>query len=90
MDENKKSIILHFLTEFLLFSIGIGILIILLWINQFKWSLSILSLWVFFLNAVLFSYWIWKSKVKIWEKSIVGIYFFLIEFIIINSYTVSW
>ncbi len=87
MDEKKKSILIYYLTEFVLFSIGVGILIILLSLNNFDWSISILSLWVFFFNAVLFSYWIWKSKSKIWEKSIAGLYFFLIEIIILNSYT---
>jgi len=89
MDQKNKSILIYYLTEFIFFSIGVGILAILLWIKHFELSLSILSLWTFFFNAVLFSYWLWKSKTKIWEKFIAGIYFFLIEIIIINSYTIS-
>ena len=89
MDEKKKSILIYYLTEFVLFSIGVGILIILLSLNNFDWSISVLSLWIFFFNAVLFSYWIWKSKSRIWEKSIAGLYFFLIEIIILNSYMLA-
>jgi len=84
MDETKKSVLIHYFTEFILLLIGIGILLILLWFQNFNLSLRILSLWVLIYNAVLFSFWFWKSKSKIWEKSIALIYFLLIEIIIIN------
>jgi len=87
MNENKKSIFIYYLTEFILLCIGIGLLVILLWIKQFEFSLGILSLWAFFFNAILFSFWIWKSKSKLFEKIIASTYFLLIEIIIINSYT---
>ena len=85
MDETKKSILIHYFTEFILLLIGIGILFILLWFQNFQLSLRILSLWVLIYNAVLFSFWSWKSKSKIWEKSIALMYFLLIEIIIINA-----
>ena len=87
MNKNKKSIFLYYLTEFALVSLGIGLLAILLWTNQFQLSLELLSLWVFFFNAVLFSFWIWKSQVKLFEKIIASIYCLLIEIIILNSYS---
>jgi len=34
-----------------------------------------------------FTYWVWKNKTKVWEKSIAGIYFILIEIIIASSFT---
>ncbi len=83
MNENKKSIFIYYLTEFILLCIGIGLLVILLMIKQFEFSLGILSLWAFFFNAILFSFWIWKSKSKLFAST----YFLLIEIIIINSYS---
>ena len=68
MDENKKSLLIHYITEFILGSIGIGIFVILLYFNEFDLSLNIVSLWVFLYNGILFTYWIWKSDAKIWEK----------------------
>tara|TARA_B100001996_G_C18637873_1_gene584414 strand:- start:367 stop:636 length:270 start_codon:yes stop_codon:yes gene_type:complete len=85
MDENKRSLLIHYLTEFILGSIGVGIFVILLYMNQFNFSLNIISLWVFIYNGVLFAYWIWKSDAKIWEKSIAGIYLLIIEIIIASS-----
>tara|TARA_Y100000590_G_scaffold386191_1_gene458818 strand:- start:1557 stop:1838 length:282 start_codon:yes stop_codon:yes gene_type:complete len=85
MDDTKKLTLIHYLTEFILFMIGVGILLILLWLENFEFSLKILSFWVLIFNAILFSFWSWKSKSKIWEKSIALIYFLLIEIIIINA-----
>lgn len=87
MDENKRSLLIHYVTEFILGSIGVGIFVILLYMNQFNFSLNIISLWVFIYNGVLFAYWIWKSDVKIWEKSIAGIYLLIIEIIIASSFS---
>ena len=87
MDENKKSLLIHYVTEFILGSIGVGIFVILLYINQFNFSLNIISLWVFIYNGVLFAYWIWKSDAKIWEKSIAGSYLLIIEIIIASSFS---
>ncbi len=85
MENSKKSILLYYLTEFLFFMIGLGILVALLWIENFQFSLRSLSLWVLIFNAILFSFWLWKSKAKIWEKSAALVYFLLIEYIIINA-----
>ena len=87
MDENKKSLLIHYITEFILGSIGIGIFVILLYFNEFDLSLNIVSLWVFLYNGILFTYWIWKSDAKIWEKSIAGIYLLIIEIIIASSFS---
>lgn len=89
MDENKKLLLIHYLTEFILVIIGLSILLILLYVNNFGISLNIISLWVFIFNGVLFTYWLWKDESKIWEKSIIGIYFVIIEIIIASSFTSS-
>lgn len=86
LDENKKSLLIHYLTEFILGSIGVGVFVILLYLNQFSFSLDIISLWVFLYNGILFTYWIWRSDAKIWEKSIAGGYFLLIEVIIASTF----
>ena len=86
MDENKRSIIIHYLTEFILIGIGIGILFVLLFIKDFNFSWNIASLWVFLYNGILFTYWLWKNDAKAWEKAIVGSYFLLIEIIIAGSF----
>ena len=85
MDENQKSLVVHYLTEFIIGSIGLGILTVLLWFREFEISLQLFSAWIF--NGVLFAYWVWKSETKVWEKSIAGIYFILIEIIIASSFT---
>ena len=85
MDENQKSLVVHYLTEFIIGSIGLGILAVLLWFREFEISLQLFSAWIF--NGVLFAYWVWKSETKVWEKSIAGIYFILIEIIIASSFT---
>ena len=41
MDENKRSLLIHYVTEFILGSIGVGIFVILLYVNQFNFSLNI-------------------------------------------------
>ena len=86
MDDKKKSLLIHFLTEFILIGIGIGILVILLFIKDFQFSWNIASLWVFLYNGILFTYWLWKNDSKLWEKSIIGAYFVLIEIIIASSF----
>ena len=86
MDEEKKSILIHYLTEFILFMIGIGILFLILFIKDFQFSWSIISLWVFLYNGILFTYWLWKNNSRLWEKIIIGIYFILLEIIIAKSF----
>ena len=87
MDENQKSLVVHYLTEFIIGSIGLGILAVLLWFREFQISFQLFSAWIFIFNAVLFAYWVWKSETKVWEKSIAGIYFILIEIIIASTFT---
>ena len=86
MDEEKKSILIHYFTEFILFVIGIGILFLILFIRDFQFSWNIISLWVFLYNGILFTYWLWKNNSKLWEKIIIGIYFILLEIIIARSF----
>ena len=86
MDEEKKSILIHYLTEFTLFVIGAGILFLILFIRDFQFSWNIISLWVFLYNGILFTYWLWKNNSKLWEKIIIGIYFILLEIIIARSF----
>ena len=87
MNENQKSLVVHYLTEFTIGSIGLGILSILLWFREFQISFQLFSAWIFIFNGVLFAYWVWKSETKVWEKSIAGIYFILIEIIIASTFT---
>ena len=86
MDEEKKSVLIHYLTEFILFAIGLGILFLILFIREFQFSWSVASLWVFLYNGILFTYWLWIDNSKVWEKVIVGLYFILVEIIIANSF----
>ncbi len=86
MDEDKKSVLIHYLTEFILFSIGLGILFLILFIREFQFSWGVGSLWVFLYNGILFTYWLWINNSKTWEKVIVGLYFILVEIIIANSF----
>ena len=86
MDEEKKSVLIHYLTEFILFTIGIGILFLILFIRDFQFSWGVSSLWVFLYNGILFTYWLWINKSKMWEKVIMGLYFILVEIIIANSF----
>ena len=87
MNENQKSLVVHYLTEFTIGSIGLGILAILLWFREFQISFQLFSAWIFIFNGILFAYWGWKSETKVWEKSIAGIYFILIEIIIASTFT---
>ena len=86
MDEEKKSVLIHYLTEFILFAIGLGILFLILFIRDFQFSWGVPSLWVFLYNGILFNFWLWINYSKMWEKVIVGLYFILVEIIIANSF----
>ena len=86
MDEEKKSVLIHYLTEFILFAIGLGILFLILLIRDFQFSWGVASLWVFLYNGILFTYWLWINNSKMWEKVVVGLYFILVEIIIANSF----
>ena len=70
MDENQKSLVVHYLIEFIFGSIGLGILAVLLWFREFEISFQIFSAWIFIFNSVLFAYWVWESETKVWKKSI--------------------
>ena len=86
MDEEKKSVLIHYLTEFILFAIGLGILLLILFIRDFQFSWGVASLWVFLYNGILFTYWQWMNNSKMWERAIMGLYFILVEMIIANSF----
>ncbi len=43
MNENQKSLVVHYLTEFTIGSIGLGILAILLWFREFQISFQLFS-----------------------------------------------
>ena len=86
MDEEKKSVLIHYLTEFILFAIGLGILFLILFIREFQFSWGVASLWVFLYNGILFTYWLWISNSKMWEKGILSLYFILVEITIANSF----
>ena len=86
MDEEKKSVLIHYVTEFILFAIGLGILFLILFLRDFQFSWVIASLWVFIYNGILFTYWLWINNSKMWERIIIGLYFILVEIIIANSF----
>ena len=86
MDEEKKSVLIHYLTEFILFAIGLGILLLILFIRDFQFSWGVASLWVFLYNGILFTYWRCKNNSKMLEKGIVSLYFILVEITIANSF----
>ena len=86
MDEEKRSVLIHYVTEFVLFAIGLGILFLIFFISDFQFSWGVASLWVFLYNGILFTYWLWINNSKMWEKVIVGLYFILVEIIIANSF----
>jgi len=71
MDTEKKKSIIHYLTEFVIATIGIIIFLILIWFKEFNVSYTLTSTWVFLFNTLLFFYWLWKSNYKFWEKSFV-------------------
>ena len=83
MEQDKKSALIHYLQEFVIAIIGIAILLGLLWYSDFNFSVRILSLWIFLFNGILFTFWLWKSDAKNWEKAVAGIYFILVEIIIL-------
>ena len=85
LEQHKKRALIHYLEELLIILIGITIFIGLLWYNEFQFSLRIVSLWVFLFNGIIFSYWLWKSDAKSWEKAATGLYFLLVELIILLS-----
>ena len=86
MDEEKKSVLIHYLTEFILFAIGLGILFLILFMRDFQFSWGVASLWVFLYNGILFTYWLSINNSKAWERIIVSLYFILVEIIIANSF----
>ena len=83
MEQDKKSALIHYLEEFVIAIIGIAIFLGLLWYSNFNFSVRILSLWIFLFNGILFTFWLWKSDAKNWEKAVAGIYFILVEIIIL-------
>lgn len=83
MEQDKKSALIHYLEEFVIAIIGIAIFLGLLWYSNFNFSVRILSLWIFLFNGILFTFWLWKSDAKNWEKAIAALYFILVEIIIL-------
>ena len=83
MEQDKKSALIHYLEEFVIAIIGIAIFLGLLWYSDFNFSVRILSLWIFLFNGILFTFWLWKSDAKNWEKAIAALYFILVEIIIL-------
>ena len=83
MEQDKKSALIHYLQEFVIAIIGIAIFLGLLWYSNFNFSVKILSLWIFLFNGILFTFWLWKSDAKNWEKAIAALYFILVEIIIL-------
>ena len=83
MGQDKKSALIHYLEEFVIAIIGIAIFLGLLWYSDFNFSVRILSLWIFLFNGILFTFWLWKSDAKNWEKAIAALYFILVEIIIL-------
>ena len=83
MEQDKKSALIHYLEEFVIAIIGIAIFLGLLWYSNFNFSVRILSLWIFLFNGILFTFWLWKSDAKNWEKAVAVLYFILVEIIIL-------
>ena len=83
MEQDKKSALIHYLEEFVIAIIGIAIFLGLLWYSNFNFSVRILSLWIFLFNGILFTFWLWKSDAKNWEKVVAALYFILVEIIIL-------
>ena len=83
MEQDKKTALIHYLEESVIAIIGIAIFLGLLWYNDFNFSVRILSLWIFLFNGILFTFWLWKSDAKNWEKGVVALYFILVEIIIL-------
>ena len=83
LEQDKKTTLIHYLEESVIVIIGIAIFLGLLWYSDFNISVRVLSLWIFLFNGVLFTFWLWKSNTKNWEKAVVGLYFILVEIIIL-------
>ena len=83
MEQDKKTALIHYIEESVIAIIGIAIFLGLLWYSDFNISVRVLSLWIFLFNGILFTFWLWKSNTKNWEKSVVGLYFILVEIIIL-------
>ena len=83
LEQDKKAALIHYLEECLIAIIGIAIFLGLLWYSDFNISVRVLSLWIFLFNGILFTFWLWKSNTKNWEKVVVGLYFILVEIIIL-------
>ena len=83
MEQDKKRVLIHYLEEFVISLIGIIIFLGLLWYVDFNFSLRILSMWIFLFNGILFTFWLWKSDTKNWEKTVAALYFILVEIIIL-------
>ena len=73
----------YYIKEFILSLIGLAILAGLFWYYKFELTIRLLSIWVFIFNGVLMGFWIWKSNSKSWEKGFIGLYFILVEIIIL-------
>ena len=83
MEKDKKIALIHYIEESVIAIIGIAIFLGLLWYSDFNISVRVLSLWIFLFNGILFTFWLWKSNTKNWEKTVVGLYFILVEIIIL-------
>ena len=83
MEQDKKTALIHYIEESVIAIIGIVIFLGLLWYSDFNISVRVLSLWIFLFNGILFTFWLWKSNTKNWEKAVVGLYFILVEIIIL-------
>ena len=83
LEQDKKTALIHYIEESVIAIIGIAIFLGLLWYSDFNISVRVLSLWIFLFNGVLFTFWLWKSNTKNWEKAVVGLYFILVEIIIL-------
>ena len=83
MEQDKKTALIHYIEESVIAIIEIAIFLGLLWYSDFIISVRVLSLWIFLFNGILFTFWLWKSNTKNWEKAVVGLYFILVEIIIL-------
>lgn len=83
LEQDKKTALIHYIEESVIAIIGIAIFLGLLWYSDFNISVRVLSLWIFLFNGILFTFWLWKSDAKNWEKAVVGLYFILVEIIIL-------
>ena len=83
LEQDKETALIHYLEESVIAIIGIAIFLGLLWYSDFNFSVRILSLWIFLFNGILFTFWLWKSDTKNWEKTVAALYFILVEIIIL-------